>query len=181
MVQIGRDVREVPRGKALPISAFVLLFIYAVIQLQTDVPSRFLKLDDSDYATEESIPASNQVITNVGTEVPIPMMGATKQIQQNTVGPDRIIQQQRPTATNQAAFSEIMEAHQVFGQKCTEKRQSRNIKTEISDHLAKIFTSPSTARKLAEEDPVKPCRNAFIDLGANIGKSVQPTQVHQSQ
>lgn len=202
MVHVGRGARDTSRGKILPLSAFGLLFIYAVVQLQSDIPSRwtaFLRLGSNLYATEEAFPVNNEDVTNFGTLVPTPVGGTTEQNQPNVetgsstskVAAPEIIdidgQQQggsnaaeQVAASGQVPGSELKVSHQVFRQKCTEKGQSGDVKNEIQEHLAKILTPPTTVRKLAENDPVEQCQSTFIDLGANIGRSIRFIVVRSS-
>lgn len=215
--------RDAPRGKILPLSAFVLLFIYAVVQLQSDIPSRwtsFLRLGTGIFATPDiSVGGNEAVVGNVGTEVPIAQQQKTVEIKEipiqkqdsgaksqdttvtidigstttaaaNSAPEEVLVEQPKESASKQlestaeqtgtdaseqpgaTTASELVVARQTFDQKCTEKREEKYevVRKDIEDHLAQIFKPPSKIRKLASEDPVQPCQNAFIDLGANVGE-----------
>lgn len=57
-----------------------------------------------------------------------------------------------------------------------DRKALRNL---LQGHLTALFTLPQQVEALEmDEDPVKPCRYTFIDLGANIGKLQFPLQTY---
>jgi hypothetical protein len=156
---LDQSDRKEGRGKIVPVGLLFCLFAFAVWQVRHALPSYLyaMSVDNGRFDGDNSI--------NI-----------------TTIDPTHLRLQSKGKASVELTETEEEPHHDEtvnnlrrdFKMNCTHNDTAsmgdNDLQEELQRILTPIFTPPSELPKLEENDPVKPCRYTFLDLGANVGK-----------
>jgi hypothetical protein len=137
-------------GKIKPICAVILLFgAFIAVQRQNGlVPNTWYELINTGSRSLDQTAGSGATTTRDS------------------------VQQTRQQANLAKSLSDLRTDFEKTCNGVDTSKDIDNIRNDLLESLTSIFQPPAVLPKLDQKDSVQPCMYTFIDLGANIGKTL---------